>query len=241
MELKIDFHVHSNASLDGRSDLSDLAKAAKARGLDGIAICDHNGFTLAAPETREGVLLLPGCEVSARTGHVLALFCGEQFRPDPKDLPELSDAAGRIRSSGGIAVIAHPYTRDDKDREGEAEALDGVECANARACFHNPRANDMAADLAARHRLIATGGSDAHEAGEVGNCYTVVDCDERTAEAIEKAVRAGKCRPVFVKNTSRTRKGLSQFAARRRRGGVKNLCVGAAYVVYCAVRDILHI
>lgn len=240
MELKIDLHVHSDASLDGRSGLDELARAAAKRGLDAVAICDHNRFTLREPEERGGVLILPGCEVSAKTGHVLALFCKEQFEL-PGELPELADAAESIRAHGGLAVIAHPYTRADKDREPEAAYLEGAECANARAFFHNPRANDMAADFAARHGLIKTGGSDAHEAGEVGNCYTLVQCGERTPEAIERAVRAGDCRPVFVRNTSRTRKGLSQLAAARRRGGIGNLCTGLAYTAYCAGRDLLHI
>lgn len=240
MELKIDLHVHSDASPDGRSTLDELARAAKARGLDAIAVCDHNRFTLETPEEREGVLLLPGCEVSTRTGHVLALFCRSPF-PLPAELPGLADASELIHGAGGIAVIAHPYTRADRDREDEARFLDGAECANARAFFHNPAANAMAEDFAARHGLIRTGGSDAHHAGEVGNCCTVARCAERTPEAVEAALRAGACRPVFVKNTSRTRKGLSQLTAARRRGGVKNLCVGLAYTVWCAGRDILHI
>ena len=240
MEVKVDFHVHSAASLDGRSELDQLARAAKKRGLDAIAICDHNRFTLTDPETREGVLLLPGCEVSTASGHVLALFCREPFELPP-ELPPLSEAARLIHSRGGLAVLAHPFTRAGMDREGEERFLDGAECANARAYFHNPEANGMAAAFAARHELTATGGSDAHHAGEVGNCYTGVECEELTPEALEAAVRAGRCRPVFVKNTSRARKGLSQFRAARRRGGIKNFCVGAAYTVYCAGRDILHI
>ncbi len=240
MELKIDLHVHSSASLDGRSGLDALAKAAGERGLDAVAVCDHNRFTLEKPETRRGVLLLPGCEVSTKTGHLLALFCREPFDV-PEEPPALAEAAGLIHAHGGLAVIAHPFARADRDREVEARELDGAECANARAYFHNPEANAMALAFASRHKLISTGGSDAHEAGEVGNSYTAAECGERTPEGIESAVRAGLCRPVFVKNTSRTRKGLSQLEAARRRGGVRALCRGAAYLVYCAGRDIFHI
>lgn len=240
MELKIDLHVHSDASIDGRSTLSELARTAAARGLDALMICDHNKFTLTAPEIREGVLLLPGCEVSTVSGHLLALFCQEPFVLSP-ELPTLPEASALIHAHGGLAVVAHPFTRANRDREAEVPYLDGAECANARAYFHNPNANRMAADFAARHDLLTTGGSDAHHMGEVGNCYTLLTCDGRTPEAIEAAFRAGKCRPVFQKDTSRVRKGLSQMRAARRRGGVKDLCVGAAYIVYCAGRDILHI
>lgn len=241
MELKVDFHVHSSASQDGRSSLDELAGAAKKRGLDAIAICDHNAFTLSAPEEREGVLLLPGCEVSTKTAHVLALFCREPFDLPRGVLPELPEAAKLIHEHGGIAVIAHPYARADRDRDAEAPHLDGAETANARAYFRNDAANEMASGLAARFGLIATGGSDAHHAGEVGNAFTAVACRERTPEAVEKAVRAGECRAVIAKNTSRTRKGLSQLTAARRRGGVHAVCRALAYTAYCAARDILHI
>ena len=61
-----------------------------------------------------------------------------------------------------------------------------------------------------------------------------------TLPALKAAVLAGACGPVLVRETSRLRKGLSQFARRKREGGVKNLAVGAAYVAYCAGLDILR-
>ena len=45
---------------------------------------------------------------------------------------------------------------------------------------------------------------------------------------------------MLVRNTSHLRKGLSQFAQRKRKGGLKNLAVGAAYVLYCSWLDILQ-
>jgi predicted metal-dependent phosphoesterase TrpH len=40
--LRFDLHVHSNYSPDGHSSVEEILKAAKARGLDGVAFTDHD-------------------------------------------------------------------------------------------------------------------------------------------------------------------------------------------------------
>jgi len=40
--LKIDLHIHSQYSTDGLSKPESIVKRAKKKGLDGIAITDHN-------------------------------------------------------------------------------------------------------------------------------------------------------------------------------------------------------
>ena len=42
MELRLDLHIHSERSPDGRMSLPQIAAAARARGLQGVAICDHD-------------------------------------------------------------------------------------------------------------------------------------------------------------------------------------------------------
>ena len=70
---RADLHVHTSASADGRSSLEETARAARRAGLDAVAVTDHNLCT-PAPERLEGVLFIPGCEVSTRAGHITALF-----------------------------------------------------------------------------------------------------------------------------------------------------------------------
>ena len=66
---RVDLHLHTAASPDGRSSLEGIAKAAKAAGLDAIAVTDHDLCT-PVPEVLEGVVLIPGCEVSTAAGHI---------------------------------------------------------------------------------------------------------------------------------------------------------------------------
>ena len=238
MEFLADLHVHSDNSFDGLSGLDDIALAAKKRGLHAVAVTDHNVFTLGSPEMRHGVLLLPGCEVSTTGGHVTALFCRpfDVLAMRKNGLPSVREAADAIRANGGIAVLAHPFAKKGASCEAFAPFIDGAECCNARAYFKNPGANAEAAAFAEKYALPAVGGSDAHLAREVGGCFTAVECG--STEELEDAIKAGRCRAVFVKNSPYLNKGLSQLRRRMRKKSLKNLVIGIAYIIYCALRTL---
>ena len=72
MKLLADLHVHSCASVDGRSSVEALIETAKARGLAAITVSDHDLCT-PLPE-RPDVLLIPGVEITSANGHILGLF-----------------------------------------------------------------------------------------------------------------------------------------------------------------------
>lgn len=242
MTYRIDLHVHTDASPDGLSPLEALARAAKAAGLDALAITDHNLCTLVPPSL-EGVLLIPGCEVSTAQGHITGLFLDRPLDLNAltaRGLPDGQAAIDEIHRRGGIAVLAHPYGKPGADPDAFRFRPDAVEAVNARAAFKVKDANEQAAALAERWGLPAVGGSDAHSRHEVGNACTQAECPVLTLPALKAALLAGRCAPVLVKRTPRLRKGLSQFAKRKRQGGVKNLAVGAAYVAWCAGRDLLR-
>ncbi len=225
---RADLHVHTDASPDGRSPLAAIARAARRAGLDAVAVTDHDLCT-PVPETLEGVLLIPGCEVSTAAGHVTGLFLER-----PLDLaalgrlPPPEEAAAAIRAAGGLAVLAHPFHRPG----AEPEAV------NARACFKVPDANRRAAALAGQRGLPQAGGSDAHDAAEVGNAFTELEAEALTLPALRAALAAGRSRAVKRRDTPRLRKGLSQWTKALRAGGVRRVAVAAAYVVYCGVLDI---
>jgi len=241
MEFKIDFHVHSDASPDGMSSIGDLAKAAAGAGLSAIAIADHNMFTLSEIVEQDGVLLLPACEISTRRGHILALMCSEPIDMEKlmaSGIPSAEDAAAAIHGCGGIAVVAHPFDRRERDLSGMQELIDGVETANSRAYFHNLNANKMAKEFADEFRLLEFGGSDAHSVKAVGNCYTSVFAD--SFEDVRSAIESGNGKAVFVRNTPKIQKGLSQFKMARNSGSAYKFIRGIAYVCYCALKDVFE-
>lgn len=233
-----DLHVHTSASPDGRSSLEAIARAAKAAGLDAVAITDHDLCT-PVPASLEGVLLIPGCEISTRAGHITGLFLD---RPLPLEalgrLPAPEDAAAAIHQAGGLAVLAHPFQRPGAEPENFTFPLDGMETANARAAFKVPDANGRAAALASSRHLAAVGGSDGHDAAEVGNAWTELEAEELSLPALRAALAAGRSRAVLQKNTSHLRKGLSQWTKARRIGGLPRLGKATAYLGYCLLLDI---
>ena len=237
---RVDLHLHTAASPDGRSSLEGIAKAAKAAGLDAIAVTDHDLCT-PVPAALEGVLLIPGCEVSTAAGHITGLFLE---RPLPLEalgrLPAPETAVEAIREAGGLAVLAHPYQRPGAAPEQFTFPLDAIEAVNARACFKVPEANEKAAALAQKRGLPAVGGSDAHDAAEVGNAYTELEAEALAVSALREALAAGRSRAVLRRNTSHFRKGLSQWTKARRGGGLPRLGKAALYLGYCAALDVLR-
>lgn len=243
MICRADLHVHTDASMDGLSSLARQAAAARAAGLDAMAVTDHNRCA-ALPDRLEGVLLIPGCEVSTQAGHILGLFLEGPLDLEilrAGGLPTGEAAVEEIHRRGGLAVLAHPYASPSAAPEKLSLALDGVEAANARAAFKVRAAKERAAGLAERWGLAATGGSDGHSRYEVGNAYTELTCGELTLPALKEALKRGDCRPVLKRNTPCFRKGLSQLGKARRQKSPRALVRGLAYLAYCCGKDLLRL
>lgn len=167
--MKLDLHIHSAASADGVMEISEIVRVAKERGLDGVAVCDHDVFY--SGDTFDG-FIIRGCEYSTEYGHLLALGMEKEVKTDTFEA-----LIEEIHAANGIAVLAHPYEHlKYKDKVEEiAHLLDGVEVYNSRAERKNKAANKMAFDFAKRHGLAIYGGSDAHTEDEIGNAYTVTE------------------------------------------------------------------
>ena len=81
--LKADLHIHTPASNDFEGDrenttAQDIVETAIEKGLDVIAITDHNtvGWCDKVRAAAKGTALVvfPGVEVSTKEGHILAIF-----------------------------------------------------------------------------------------------------------------------------------------------------------------------
>lgn len=81
--------------------------------------------------------------------------------------PEFGDAVQRIRQAGGIASLAHPI-RVKGDIAGLMPELSGAGL-NAIEVFHSDHSAEnrrLYAELARKHELLMTGGSDFHGANK---------------------------------------------------------------------------
>ena len=196
MILNIDLHSHSRFSSDGVSEPEEMIATAKARGLHGFAITDHNtsecidyfeakGYLRPDGEPVDGFLIVPGQEITTREGHLLAL--GVRL-PDLKGIPA-AEAVERIHKEGGLAIPPHPY---DYFRAGIRESVldalpfDAIEVFNAATTFR--RCNRQAFDYAQRRGLPMTAASDSHHVEALGVSYTILDVETFNVAGVLKAI-----------------------------------------------------
>ena len=184
MQLKLDLHIHSSLSPDGRMTPEEIVAAARAKGLSGVAVCDHDRL-LPAASAPEGFPVIRGTEFSTEYGHLLGLFLKAPI--EEKDFRACVDA---IHAQGGLAVLAHPFARSgDAARIAPIlPLLDGLEVWNGRANRKRKTANAEAAALAKARGLPFFAGSDAHLPREIGNGYVTVEAEDLTEEALKAAL-----------------------------------------------------
>jgi hypothetical protein len=121
-----DFHSHTVHS-DGSLEVVELAALAAGRGLDLLAVTDHNTIShhaeLAAAGHDAGILLVPGQEVTTDAGH--ANCFGAIGWIDFRDPPDrwLEEATAR----GGVMSVNHPWAWECAWRLPLAEPADLVE------------------------------------------------------------------------------------------------------------------
>ena len=239
MKLLADLHVHSRASVDGRSTVEALIEAARARGLSAITVSDHDLCT-PLPECTD-ILLIPGVEITSANGHILGLFLER-----PTDFaalgkyPAPEKAIAAIHNCGGLAVLAHPFAPVKLSEDAISKLpFDAIETANARAML-KPGANEKARQLAERLHLPGTGGSDAHSDKELGGCVTAFSC-EASLPALKAALLKGQCNATQVRACKWVWKGFSKLRRERNCGTVLSRCKALGYFAGCVLRDILKI
>lgn len=167
--LQVEFHCHTCYSKDSLTGIKDLLAACQRKGIDRLAITDHNrieGARIAQQMEPERVIV--GEEIMTSRGELLAFFVREEV---PKGL-EPEEAIHRLRDQGAFISVSHPFDRarsgawDLADLEIITPLVDAIETFNAR-CLDN-RTNLAAQAYARSHHLAGTSGSDAHILLEVG-------------------------------------------------------------------------
>lgn len=236
--IQADLHVHSAASADGRSSLDELIAAARQKGLNAIAVTDHDLCT-PLPACAD-VLLIPAVEITTTAGHILGLFLER-----PVDLasltaggtPTVKAAVTAIRACGGLSVLAHPFAPQKAPVEELARfPVDLIEGCNARAALKRNHANEQAQALAAQTGRPMTAGSDAHCADELGGAVTKIDCEACELSALRAALKAGKTQPELVHACHWRYKGLSRLERDRRQ---KQVTAGTyLYLIYTLLRGL---
>ena len=179
---RADLQLHSDLG-DGLASPEEILLSAETAGLDLIALTDHDdirgSFILRDLAAKRGsrIEVIPGIEVTTRSGHLLALFVEDEipmFRP-------LGETVSAIHRGGGLAIVPHPLsylTFSVGERalralaaQDDASFVDGVEVRNPS---YAGRVREKRARWLNTHvlRVAETGSSDAHHAALVGTAWT---------------------------------------------------------------------
>jgi len=190
--------VHSDLG-DGLSSIEAILDSAERVELDVIALTDHDdirgAFALRDLASRRSspVAVVPGVEVTTRSGHLLALWIEDEIPM----FCSLADALSQIHKAGGVAIAPHPLSyltfsigegalRQLAAYGDDARMVDAIELRNP-SYAGRVRASRAAWLNAHVLRIAETGSSDAHHAALVGTCWT--DFPGRTPDDLRRAIQ----------------------------------------------------
>jgi glycosyltransferase involved in cell wall biosynthesis len=162
--IDVDLHMHTDHSNDCATPVEVLLAEARARGLGAIAVTDHNEISgaLEARAKASGVKVIVGEEVkTAEQGEVIGLFIEDKI---PRGMT-LEETIAEIKRQGGLVYVPHPFDRmhsvpDYEHLLSVIDDVDAIEVFNPRIAI--AEFNEEAVRFAAKYRIPAGAGSDAH-------------------------------------------------------------------------------
>lgn len=226
MAINIDLHTHTHFSGDGVSSPEENIAAARAKGLQGFAVTDHNtcdgvtyllekGLMREDGQPVDGFLVIPGQEVTTAEGHLL---CIGATLPNLKGRPA-REVCEMIHERGGLAIPPHPY---DLFRAGirfntlETLPIDALEVFNAATTLR--RYNTFAFNYAQVRGLPMTAASDAHHHAALGTAYTILDTDDFTVQGVlAQIVKSNELNQHYLTPKDSVRKTWNNWMRLRRR------------------------
>jgi hypothetical protein len=182
---------------DGVLPAWQLRNEARRRGIDVIAITNHNQSIAASlpsgAHSGDLPLVIPGQEITSPWFHMVAV--GVRQVVDWR-LPA-GQAVAAVHAQGGVAIAAHPVR--DSWRAGDLGALreiDGTEAVHAPGeAYSRGRYELREFYRLAREQnptVAPIGSSDFHGTAPLGRCLTYIVVDEVTEAGVLRAIRSGQ-------------------------------------------------
>ena len=169
VRLTVELHCHTYYSKDCLLDPMRVLEVCHKKGIDRVAITDHNtidGALAASQVDPERVII--GEEIMTSRGELLGYFMKENVPPNLSP----RETIARLRDQDAFISVSHPFDalrsgswQEDALRE-ILDLVDAIEVYNSR-CW-TEAANSKAWAYAQEIGVLATAGSDAHASMEVG-------------------------------------------------------------------------
>ena len=195
--LVVDFHVHAMPG-DGMLPVWEIQREAGRRGLDAVAITNHNHNLASRIARRLGLIgdypiVIDSQELTTPDFHIAAVGASELI---DWRLPA-AEAIAAIQRAGGVAIAAHPGNESWRVTESDAiRTLDGTEVAHPSVLDAGSEPSEIRIFFeqarGVNPDIAAIGSSDFHWGGPVGVCRSYVAVDEASRDGIVDAVRRGR-------------------------------------------------
>lgn len=199
-----DLHIHSDAS-DGKYDAFELGKTAVEKGLDFIALANHNNYALNyhLPHIN-GLTFIPAVEWTHYKGHMNFFGAAAPFGSFiANSADEMQALIAEAKSRGAVISVNHPKCRFCPYLWEDENAFDMMEIWNGPM---RPTNRDgiawWTALLKKGRKIPIVGGSDYHSPkgfSRIGNPVTAVYSASPGAEDILDALRRGRAFVAFGK------------------------------------------
>ena len=190
--IKLDLHIHSQYSEDAIGSPKDIIKSLKKKGLQGMAITDHNtveGGLKAAKIAPKDFIVIPGIEISTADGHMLALNVEKNIARNLS----IQETVEKILDQGGTPIVPHLFRNMSGIKKEKLKTIhqkiNTIEVFNACSM---PKTNLKIAKIAKEFNLGGTGGSDSHDPAYAGYAYTVVDTTDINADTVLSEINKKK-------------------------------------------------
>jgi len=201
-----DLHCHTHHS-EASGSMEDLVRAAHERGLEFLAITEHNTVSHLAEYAgcaSPSLLLIPGEEITTYYGHLNAWGITHWHDFRARDAEEMQRIIDHCRAAGAVTSINHPKDKGPSWRFGPLARYDCIEAWQAYWFAGNYQSLSFWDErLRQGRRVTAVGGSDCHQAAPgkdpspvvLGAPTTWVYAEELSVRGILDGIRAGH---VFV-------------------------------------------
>ena len=191
--MRVDLHTHTNYSPDSLTNITKFLAKCEARGLDYVAITDHNTIQGALQARNSSpIRIIIGEEIKSKDGEIIGLFLETQV---PKELSSI-ETVQRIKDQGGLVSIPHPFDhfRSSVIRKEALQDIlpyvDIIEGFNARNIWD--RDNLQAKEFARINEIVTTSVSDSHTLVEIGRNYVEIPEFDGTPNNFLEALSWGK-------------------------------------------------
>jgi len=177
MSFNADLHIHSKYSTkDSKTKPEKILRVCEKRGIDCIAISDHNTIkgSIAtkklAKKIAPNIKVILASEIKTDLGDVIGYHITEEIKPD-----KFEKVIDKIKEQGGYVCVAHP-TDNLRGCVGLGNIkpvlnkIDFLEL-NARSFWYM---NKKTVAFSKRHKIPLLASSDAHMPREIGSFSTVL-------------------------------------------------------------------